>query len=179
MKIVKRIIPSLRVAPTAVLLLLSAGPWAWTQEIANPGFEQELSDWTAKADYDMSRTATEAARTGNFGLRVVDEDPSKGSGLQSLPIAASVGKKTQITFWARTISGEGGVRVSLCFLDENFVRIGKNAPSVLVKNSPEWQEFKISGVAPESAAAFYVQISSMPLEMVTADFDDFSSTVLD
>ncbi len=150
-----------------------AFPAARAQTVVNPGFEQELSDWLPRFDFGMSSALAGAARTGAFGLRVTDAHASKGSGLESLAIEAYPGKKYEVSFWARTVSGEGGVAVALRFFDEHGKNLLKKGPSVKFRSSPEWQKFSVTGTAPEFAVAFCIRIQSLAMEMVTADLDDF------
>ena len=160
---------------TTIFLL---APIASAQNVANPGFESELSDWATSFDYEMSHARTEAARTGDFGLRVADASPNQGSGLESLPLEATPGQKYEVTFWARTVEGEGGLTVSLRFFDGSEKRLEKKPPSVLIEKSPTWKQFTVSGTAPEESVGFAIRIESVPLQTVTVDLDDFEARIL-
>lgn len=157
------------------MLVVDAG----AQTIVNPGFEQELTEWAPRLDYGMSKTVADAAKTGSFGLRVTDTSDTKSSGLESLAVEAEAGKSYEVSFQSRTISGEGGVMVSLRFFDSEGKSLQKKKPTVVVKGSPEWQRFAVKGKAPEGAVAFGIVIQSIALEQVTADFDDFECKVVE
>ena len=156
------------------LVCFGATDWAGAQTVANAGFEDELLDWEAKFDYDMSRADPEAARTGSWGLRVTDEDPSQGSGLRSLPIEATPGQAFEVSFWARRIAGEGKARVSLRFFNGSESLLQKKPPTVTIPDAADWRLFTVKGVAPADAVGFFILIESVPLEKGTFDFDDFA-----
>lgn len=141
-------------------------------DITNPGFEQELSGWSYQFDYDLSRAVAEAARSGSFGVRITDENPTKGGSLESTPLEAIPGGKYEVFFWARTVSGDGSASVALRFLNGDGKALQKEMPRVIVRQTPEWTRFSVTGRAPEDTAAFSIWIRSSPTEMVTVDFDD-------
>lgn len=157
--------------------LLLFGAWAFVevhaQTVSNPGFEEDLTDWEASFDYEMSGASAEAARTGKLGLRVVDASPTQGSGLESLPLEVDPGQTIETTFWARRVEGSGTLKVSLRFFDGSGKRLQKQPPSVTVKDTPFWTQFSLTGIAPEEAVAFGIRIESAPLEEGTFDLDDF------
>lgn len=165
-------ISHIQIVLVAVMCFGAAG-WAGAQTVANAGFEDELLDWEAKFDYDMSRADPEAARSGSWGLRVTDGDPRQGSGLRSLPIEASPGQAFEVLFWARRIAGEGQARVSLRFFNGNESLLQKKPPTVTVGEAADWRLFTVKGVAPADAVGFFILIESVPLETGTFDFDDF------
>ncbi len=151
---------------------------AMGQTISNPGFEKDLTDWLAIRDSDMSRASAEAAHSGALGLRVKDENPKYNSSLTSLATEATPGQKYEITFWARTLAGEGNVAVSLRFCDEKERPLQKKGPYALVTKTPEWKQYTITGVAPPNSVMLVLWIHSTQVESVTADFDDFTCKVL-
>ncbi len=162
-----------RLLPAACFVLAILAGRADAQTIANPGFEQDLTDWSTAYERDMSAASSEAAHSGKFGLRVTDSDPKRMSRLESLAIEATPGQKYQVTFWARTVSGDGGVAVSLRFFDEKTKSLSKKPPSISVQKSPEWKQYTVTGLAPAAAVAFSIVIHSIGTENVTADLDDF------
>lgn len=148
--------------------------FAAAQTLVNPGFEQDLNDWAPVSDGGMSAAHHEAAHTGGFGLRVTDGNEKKGSGLESLATEATPGKKYEVSFWAKVVSGQGGIVVSLRFLDEKMRGLMKKSPSVTARPGAGWQKFTLAGTAPENTVALCVRIHSMPVETVTVDLDDFA-----
>lgn len=165
--------------PAAGLALVLLAPSAHAQTIVNPGFEQDLTDWTSRYDRnEMSKAAPEAAHSGKLGLRVTDTDDKAASSLESLAIEATPGQKFQVTFWARTVSGDGSIAVSLRFFDEKTKNLQKKPPSVIFKQTPEWKQFTVTGVAPANSVGFIIVIHSLALETVTADLDDFDCKLL-
>lgn len=153
-------------------LLLAASP-AFSQTLLNPGFEEGLSDWAPRMDRNMSSASAEAAHSGSFGLRIVDQDEKQGSGLLSLATDAEAGKKYEVSFWFRTVSGEDGVQVQLYFVNQDGKPIQKKPPTVVPERSAEWKRVSFSAVAPEETTGMFIQIHSMSAGTVTADMDDF------
>ncbi|TXI83116.1 MAG: hypothetical protein E6Q40_11540 [Cupriavidus sp.] len=173
MKILKNISLTRSLQGAALGGFLLATSSAWSQTILNPGFEEGLSDWVPRMDRNMSSASAEAAHTGSFGLRVVDQDEKQGSGLLSLTTDAEAGKKYELSFWYRTTAGEGGVQVALFFVNQDGKPIQKKPPTVMTDKSPEWKRFSISAVAPEETTGMFIQIHSINAGTVTADLDDF------
>lgn len=149
-------------------------PSVAAQAILNGDFEQGLTDWSLRDDRGMSGAVAEAARSGSVGLRVTDENPEKGSSAESLPVEALPGTTYEVSFWARTISGKGGVQVAVRFFDEKRKSLQKKPKSVTVKPSGEWEQFTIQSKAPERAVAFVIWIHSLNADVVTMDLDDFT-----
>lgn len=154
------------------LFLLSCS-LAHSQTIQNAGFENNLTDWTPKADYGMSSASPEAARTGTLGLRITDERPDKGSWLESLAVEVEGGKKYELSFWLKTVSGEGKIEFSTQFFDEAGKRLLKKSPSLAAAPSAEWKQYTHSVKAPEGAVGFIVVIHSTTSGVTTANVDDF------
>lgn len=154
-------------------LVLLAALNGRAQEIINPGFEKDLTDWLARKDGGMSAAVQVAARSGSYGLRITDNDPGKGSRLESLPIEVVPGRKYEVSFWARTVEGGGGVTVTLGFLDEKQKFLQKKGPLTIARPSAEWQRFTLQARAPDNSVAFVIWIQSLPQETVTMDLDDF------
>ncbi|CAN5571055.1 hypothetical protein BH09VER1_BH09VER1_31190 [soil metagenome] len=170
---------SLSLLPALCVALCVCEGKAAAQTIVNPGFEQDLTDWTSRFDRNnMSTAVPEAAHSGKLGLRITDDNVKAASSLESLAIEATPGQKFQVTFWARTVAGDGSVAVSLRFFDEKPKNLQKKPPSILFKQTPEWKQFTVTGVAPANSVGFVVVIHSLALETVTADLDDFECKLL-
>lgn len=173
MKILMHSSPARRLLGTAFCSLIVAASSALSQTLLNPGFEEGLSDWTLRMDRDMSSASAEAAHSGTYGLRIVDQDAQQGSGLLSLTTDAEAGKKYEVSFWFRTVSGDGGVQIALYFVNQDGKPIQKKPPTVVPDRSPEWKRVSLTAVAPEEATGMFIQIHSVNAGIVTADLDDF------
>lgn len=147
--------------------------FAQAQTIPNAGFENDLTDWTPKADHGMSSGIPEAARTGTMGVRINDERPDKGSWLESLAVEVEAGKKYELSFWLKTVSGEGNIEVSTQFFDEAGKRLLKKSPSVTAAPSAEWKRYSLPVTAPTGAVGFIVIVRSTAAGVTTANLDDF------
>lgn len=145
---------------------------ASAQEISNPGFELELTDWTTRADRGMSATADEAARSGKVGLRVIDEDTAGGSSLFSLPVEVTPGTKYEASAWARGVSGTGGVGLYLRFLNDQEKPVKKEKTAVMPAEVKEWKRYTVSDTAPEGAVMAQIWIHSFAKDTPVLDIDD-------
>ncbi|MFV0337239.1 MAG: carbohydrate binding domain-containing protein [Chthoniobacterales bacterium] len=138
----------------------------------NPGFEDGLTDWMIVRDFNMSHSAKEAARLGNLGLRLTDEDPEKGSGLQSLPVAGEGGKTYELSFWMRLVSGAGRVTVQMRPFNEAMKATSKKQIKLNATPTSEWKRYSIKRKLPEEALQLAVRISSANKSVLTVDIDD-------
>jgi hypothetical protein len=148
------------------------------QEISNPGFELELTDWAARSDRGMSATTEEAARSGKVGLRVIDEDAGSGSSLFSLPVEVTPGTKYELSAWARGVSGTGGVGLYLRFVNEQEKPIKKEKAAVMPAESKEWKRYSVSDTAPEEAVLAQIWIHSFAKDTPVLDIDDIEFKAL-
>jgi len=74
-----------RLVLLSILASATLLPAATTLPLANPGFEEEYASWDGEKT--MSLILPEAARTGNLGLRVVDNSTTAGSELRQTGLA--------------------------------------------------------------------------------------------
>lgn len=153
-----------------VLSILAASLQA--QEVANPGFELELTDWTTRSDREMSATTEEAARSGKVGLRVTDEDTGGGSSLFSLPVEVTPGTKYELSAWARGVSGTGGVGLYLRFVNEQERPVAKDKAAVMPAENKEWKRYSVTDTAPEKAVMAQIWIHSFNQDTPVVDIDD-------
>lgn len=149
--------------------------------LTNPDFEDGKTGWTDTKG--TSQVTTEAARSGKAGLRVTDEDPKNYIRVISQSVPVKPGKRYQLRFSARQVSGHG-VNAILWFLDDDGNLIRSADGIRLLAGPPEddntaWREFIITGVAPENAAAAQVHIQSNRIAIAVVDFDDFRLERLD
>jgi hypothetical protein len=156
-----------------LVLLILGSLCAHAEEIANPGFEQDLTDWTARGDRNMSATTEEAARSGKIGLRVIDEDTGAGSNLTSLPFGVTPGTKYELSCWARGVSGTGRVGVYFRFLNEKGKPVKKEKVVALPSEVKEWKQYTVVDTAPETAVQAQIWVHSFAKDTPVVDIDDF------
>lgn len=161
-------------AASLFLAFASAG----AQEVANGGFEQDLTDWDTRGDRDMTLAIKEAARTGQFGVRVTDESDGQGSSVTSLPMEALPGTQYEVSCWGRGVSGSGGVGVYLRFLNEGGGRVGKDNAVTVPAEVKEWKSYSVKNTAPEGAVSAVIWIHSYAKDTPVVDLDDFSVKIL-
>ena len=161
----------------AAFLLMIQAPLAPADGnlLANGGFEQHLASWDGRKDGGMSKAVLEAAHDGKLGLRVEDDDDVKGSSLGSEQVPAGPGRKFELRFWGRIMSGRGAAAY-LQFFDADGNQLNKmelnNTIRVLLRGG-EWKEYSLSGTAPDGAATVRVWVHTHTETRVIADFDDF------
>jgi len=148
-------------------------------ELPNPGFEEELANWTvSNQDNGMSSISPEAARNGKAGLRVDDQSSEFGSSIFSSALPAVAGQKYSVRFWARNVAGEG-LAVYLIFFDSqnrylNKQELGNENLLMIPKSTQDWEQFTLTGIAPDGAATVKIWIHSFTKNQVMADIDDLT-----
>ncbi|MDR1281045.1 MAG: BNR repeat-containing protein [Opitutaceae bacterium] len=174
------ILQALRTAAAATIAILVATMTiAETLSLPNPGFEDELSGWTApRVDAGKSRVTAEAAHTGKLGLLVVDDDDQGGSELHSTKLPATEGDRIRIHFQARIIAGRG-MTTCMVFYDKNGTALNaaKHSNEILIQLDPrftEWHACSFDGIAPANTATVGIRLHSINNARVTAHLDDFS-----
>ena len=144
------------------------------QPLANPG-EEEYASWDGEKT--MSLILPEAARTGNFGLRVVDNSTTTGSELRQTGLAVKPESTYALQFWARSEKAHT-VGVYLIFLDEQGKHLNRvslrNEICLALPKQPEWYQFTLVAKAPAAAQAVTVRIHSFNAATGVADLDDFT-----
>lgn len=157
-----------------IVWCLLVAPLLKAENFPNPGFEEDLTDWQMRSGQDIAFASPEAARSGASGLKILDEDLRRAVWLESLPAEVLPGKKYELSFWARQLSGDGAVRVTLRFLDEKGKAAQKKDAFLRIDPSSEWKKNVLVAQAPESAVAALVFIQSSQEKAVVADLDDFA-----
>jgi hypothetical protein len=141
--------------------------------LGNRDFETgDLSYWNNSGDNRMSSVTEAAAYSGNYGLQVLDTSTSAGSSLISLGSPAAAGVQFQLTFWAKIVSGTGGMGAYVQFLSGSGGIL--NSYEVPVPSTTtSWTRFQQTFTAPVNAATVRIWVSSSVAGTVTAEFDDF------
>lgn len=152
--------------------------------LPNPDFEEDTPYWAAsKADVTLglSKITSEAARSGQKGLRVEQAEDGPGSWFQSRRTSVVPGRAYRIEFWARTIN-TSKVSVVIHFFDSASVPITQpGGPPFSIKvlpESPEWTDYRLDVLAPENAESITLAVRCDKKQPTMADFDDFSITPL-
>ena len=152
--------------------------------LANPGFEDAVQGWGVSKDdarLGLSKITAEAARCGQKGLRVEQEEGGPGSWFQSRRMAVQAGARYRIEFWARTIN-TSNVGVWIHFFDAQWKPIAHvGGPPLAVQvpaDAPEWTAYHIDVVAPANAESITLAVRCNRNQSSMADFDDFSITPL-
>ncbi|WP_224364706.1 carbohydrate binding domain-containing protein [Hyalangium versicolor] len=141
-------------------------------ELANAGFESDLTHWGTTGDNGMSQASASAkyGSQGNLGLRVTDTSSTLRSSLSSREFIAQAGWTYQVRFWAREVSGSG-ISVHLQFLDSAHQELLLGTQTL--PDVAEWSQYSHRLVAPANTAFVRLWIRSNEGAVVTADFDNF------
>ncbi|MBO7532970.1 MAG: carbohydrate binding domain-containing protein, partial [Victivallales bacterium] len=144
-------------------------------DLKNGDFEMKDDGWACDK---MSTVVKEAAHGGGFGLRVIDESPTEGSGCRSTAMPVTVGKSYAVRFWARNPARNGSVGVYMQFLNNRNKQLNTpqnhNEVILSVPNTKnQWREYTLVSRAPEGAVTLTVWIHSFNGATGQADFDDF------
>lgn len=150
--------------------------YAWQHDpvypFPNAGFEDGLTGWTNPGDGGMSVSSTEAAKTGERGLRVTDTSTTAGSSLYSPHFPVVEGGSYKVDYDVRLVSGSG-IAVYLVFYDAS----GASVPGTHVHGIPagttSWTARSFVKEAPADAVSARIWVHSYNASIVTADFDNF------
>lgn len=164
-------------------LCLLALPACLSATLPNAGFEDGLAGWESRDA--MSRAMPEAAKSGAQGLRVIDQDQTKGSYFISSRLPVRPGQSLTLSFQARADANFLGVY--LWFHDaagntikDPALRHTDGLPAVGVKSRDgAWAPYTLKAAAPAGAASVAVWVHSYGKATGTADLDDFALTGLD
>ena len=150
--------------------------------LPNPGFEEETQQWGVSKDdarLGLSKITAEAARGGQKGLRVEQEEGGPGSWFQSRRMAVTPGVTYRIEFWARTIN-TSNAGVWIHFFDSNWKPIaqpGRPPFSIqILPESTDWTVYRLDVLAPVNAQSITLAVRCNKQQSTLADFDDFSIT---
>jgi len=140
-------------------------------EIANPSFENGTNFWNLANDNGMSTVTTGAAKTGSYGLHVIDNSATLGSSAESISFPVTPGKTYQCRFWGRITSGSG-LAVYLDYETSTGGAISPPTYEEIPTNTTDWRQYIVRGVAPTNAATVKIWIHSYSGAIVTGDVDD-------
>ena len=87
----------------AFLLLVSCVFAETVVPVSNFDFEQQLNGWQNRNDLASADAA--AARSGNFGLHVLNTDGKGGSNTYSGPFNVKPGVGYRLDFWSKRLPG--------------------------------------------------------------------------
>lgn len=140
--------------------------------LPNPGFEEGATGWFFDGDGGMSTVSPEAAASGNFGLRVVDESTEAGSSALSPKIKVTPGTGLRLSFRARLVSGSG-IGVYIRFYDLRGRRLSEKDDANIPPSTKGWKVHTLETLVPDKAATVELWVHSYDKTRVVVDFDDF------
>lgn len=137
-------------------------------KLTSPGFET-LEDWNIVRTSGLVRPMTDAAHSGNRGLRITDSSRTAGT-IVSYTFPSQPGDVYRCSFWARVISGSVAT-VSLRFVDAKGQVSGNSV--VIPATCKTWTEFSVTATAPQQTKEGEIWIATPEAETVVVDLDDF------
>ncbi len=147
--------------------------------LANPGFEEKLHGWKVRQNEPGVQVEESAARSGNFGLRIVDESeaPEDNILITSDPIPVEPFGEYLLTFWARSENGSGVYGVGgaeIAFFDAEGNVLTSIKPALPVFNTQgKWVRHLLGTTAPPAAVTMVIRVTSYTTSKGSIDFDDF------
>lgn len=177
------VLSEIPVSPTP--LVASLFDWQRNPQfpLANAGFESgSLSDWILTEDLATSKSTFNTvistdAHTGTRCLLVTDTDATWGSTLATAHWPVVPGKTYKTSFWAKMVSGTGGISVYIRYFDASGARLLGSDTSVAVPAAAtSWAQYNLtSATAPANAVTAEVWIHSYASNnSVNCKFDDFT-----
>ena len=157
------------------MLLATVSLWAWTQmDLKDGGFEETPSAW--RSHNPLGSIVKEAARTGRYGLRILDEDPVIGSEVLSNCFPVTPGKTYVTRFWTRSQVVNVNTGMYVIYVTQNGKRINTEANGnqliYSMVGTTQWRENIFVTVAPEEARSVYLWIHSYTSSFGRIDIDD-------
>ncbi len=159
----------------AFLLFLLFPIAAQAQLLENPGFEFSKNGWKISEPKPTSSISEEAAHTGKFGLKLVDESAEGGANVVSERFPVTPGQKVTLSFWARSNKDTFAAVVLVPFAGSKSISDDKGRfPSVYIKrNSDEWTQYDFEYLVPDEITDLAISVRSWTASIGTADLDDF------
>lgn len=144
-------------------------------ELRNGNFEAEPEAWRISEKAPMTQVSPDAAREGEKGLRVQDNDAEEGSSAVSARIAVQPGQRYRIRFWGRT-STPGAVGVYAWFYRKEggtFIVQNPQPSAAVAQRGEGWHPYTFEAEAPADAGYLAVWVHSLGKGTGAADLDDF------
>lgn len=155
-------------------LAFAADPAPGVLPQPNAGFENGLLGWVINEDPPMSTVHPDAARTGERGLRVIDESPKAGSSAASQRFPVEPGLAYRLTIGARKVSGDGvGVYLRFFDADGRHLNAWPRASDLVTIQNTDWRTHTITAAPPAGAVSVDGWIRAFAGSTSVADFDDF------
>lgn len=149
--------------------------------IVNPGFEQGMEGWRTSDDTTgQAFVIQEAAHSGAYGLRMIDEEDDGRVEVRTLRrLPADPDTEYELSFHARMLEGSG-IHVTMRFHDAEGNRINQELydpdhtwMQLFEPEATDWQSYTFQTTSPPGTAEMLVMIRSNDGSIVSPDFDDF------
>ncbi len=142
--------------------------------IPNGGFEQGLEGWRIPAGEGISALSQGRAASGRLSLRVLDNDPQKGSSVAATRVPVQGAGAFELRGKVFPVSGSGlGMYVRVLDRDGTLLS-GESHVRGLGGDEKEWRGFALPFFTTEDAAYLELWIHSYNAARVEAYLDDLS-----
>lgn len=162
----------------SIALVLASGLHA--QILSNPGFESGMEGWKSSEQTPVTTIVSEAAHTGEMGLRVNDQSDTDGARFSSDAFTVSPGQKVMLSFWARSAQGDvAAVSLQPLGARNRPIMDEKGLPPLVIgiKSSNDWKQYSGTYTVPDEGESMVITIRSWSKAKGTVDIDDFELTV--
>ena len=131
--------------------------------VPNLDFEQQLAKWDNRNN--MATVVKEAARTGEFGLRIHDDSDRHGSDIFSSPFPVTPGVGYRLDFWARKLdANSAGTSVYIRLYGKDGKMLPKEKTRgeivIMMEDSLQWKKNALYFIPVHDAATARVWIHS-------------------
>ncbi len=161
----------------SLLLLVSCIFAETTVHVSNFDFEQQFNGWQNRND--LASVDAAAARSGNFGLHVLNAEGKGGSSTYSGPFHVKPGVGYRLDFWSKRLPG-GSDRTSVyvqVFNENGNMQPARETRGEIVlrmQDTFEWTLNSLYFIACKNAATAQLWIHSPGNAKVNDAFDDFT-----
>jgi hypothetical protein len=139
---------------------------------SNNGFENGLTGWFTTDDNGQTTPSSEAAYSGDTGVKVTDGSTSVGSSLYSPYLDVTPGVVYAARCNYRYTSAGGGAGLYLVFYNASYGQVG-SAEMVDLEHQPAWTLADLRATAPAGAAKARIWLHSYGWAQPTLLADDF------
>ena len=161
----------------SLLLLVTCAFAETTVHVSNFDFEQQFNGWQNRND--LASVDAAAARSGNFGLHVLNAEGKGGSSTYSSPFHVKPGVGYRLDFWSKRLPG-GSDRTSVyvqVFNENGNMQPARETRGEIVlrmQDTFEWTLNSLYFIACKNAATAQLWIHSPGNSKVNDAFDDFT-----
>lgn len=153
-----------------MMFVAASGVRAQSNPLPDAGFEGGAEAWSIHDS--VSKIIPDAARTGQAGLRVGQEEYfAGGASVHSAQFAVQPGQTVTMSFWAR--ANQTNMGVYFMFFDEAGKMTGQAINCPVTHKDGQWHQYTKSAKAPAGAKTVDLWVHTYSGAKGIVDLDDF------